>query len=164
MKLSASWLLIVFIVSATNAIPCEFSKSLNISHGERLANGSVLADDILYPLTLTFQHKMDGGVHLRGCPCKIRTCVRKCCPLGEAYIDDTDCEVSDDSKVNPFNPIVYDGNVQTKVVAYKHFAFLNNKPCESYVMNPFSGTEEATYDVFHLQKVRFYFIYSFSIV
>lgn len=149
------WFLIIFVVSEALAEnPCEYSMSVNISHGVQFFNGSVSADGILYPQNLTYKNKTDGQVHLRGCICKLKTCMRKCCPLGQAYKNDYDCVNTDDPKVNPFNPTVYDMDVATKVEAHEYFAFLPNLACVSYVMNPYVVPKTAE-DQFYLQKVSF---------
>ncbi|EDW50594.1 GM14711 [Drosophila sechellia] len=68
---------------------CSFFDTVDISEGQRLSNGSYLYEGLLIPahLTATYEFKLLANgdkeqvpSHVRGCVCKLRTCVRFCCP------------------------------------------------------------------------------------
>lgn len=150
-----SLLAIVAAVSgATSKDPCHYHKSVNISHGFTLANGSTKADGVVYSPDQKFVHDEFGEPHLRGCICMIRTCVRKCCAFNEAYVDGG-CTATEDPMVNPFNPPVYnDTRLLEGVMAYDTFGFVFRNTCGSaggYVMNPYEEKD----DEFLLQLVSF---------
>lgn len=76
---------------STNELPCEFEDSINITDGRVLSDGSILHNGIKYTKqqfdTVNYRLVNNGKLvkvpsHLRGCPCKVKTCLRLCCPLG----------------------------------------------------------------------------------
>ncbi|XP_043646733.1 probable G-protein coupled receptor Mth-like 2 [Drosophila teissieri] len=68
---------------------CNFFDTVDISEGQRLSNGSYLYENLLVPAHLmdVYEFKLLANgekeqvpSHVRGCVCKLRTCVRFCCP------------------------------------------------------------------------------------
>eukprot|EP00099_Drosophila_melanogaster_P029400 NP_788462.2 methuselah-like 2 [Drosophila melanogaster] len=107
MLLSAS-ILIYFLLnlqsSSAEIADCSFYDTVDISEGQRLSNGSYLYEGLLIPAHLTAKYefkllangdKEQVPSHVRGCVCKLRTCVRFCCPhdhimdMGECYANMT---------------------------------------------------------------------------
>ncbi|XP_043649736.1 probable G-protein coupled receptor Mth-like 7 [Drosophila teissieri] len=81
-------LLLIFARNSKADIPdCNYFDTVDISNVER-QNDSYLYDDILIPASLTgdYEYKMFGRLtmpakkHLRACVCKLRPCIRICCP------------------------------------------------------------------------------------
>ncbi|XP_039488439.1 probable G-protein coupled receptor Mth-like 2 [Drosophila santomea] len=103
---------------------CSFFDTVDISVGQRLSNGSYLYEGLLIPahLTAVYEFKLlpNGGKeqvpsHVRGCACKLRTCVRFCCPHdylmdGGACVPNMTAE--EQEILNPFlNVTLADGSV-----------------------------------------------------
>ncbi|XP_017001753.3 probable G-protein coupled receptor Mth-like 3 [Drosophila takahashii] len=68
---------------------CDFYDTVNISSAKVLSNGSYEYDGLLIPAELTGMYttmhlpdgsKKDVPSHRRGCVCKLRPCIRFCCP------------------------------------------------------------------------------------
>ncbi|CAD7083129.1 unnamed protein product [Hermetia illucens] len=154
------WLLILtfsIVISKIDAIqyvydslnvPCSFWNTINITDGIRLANGSYLYDGRIYPedyvgtydyefVNLTFRQSVKP--HLRGCVCKMATCVRLCCPVTQ-YFDDRQKICSDPPRnvSTLVNVTDYKGNVETVNIGEK-FGFVYGTPCEKmYYLDPAS--------------------------
>ncbi|XP_077293111.1 G-protein coupled receptor Mth2-like [Arctopsyche grandis] len=140
------FLLIMAAVKDSNSEnPCNFYTSVNISHGITLANGSTVADGVVYSTDQQFIHEESGESHLRGCLCLVKTCMRKCCDLGEAYVDGN-CNKTEDPLVNPFNPPVYNNtDLLTGMMANDSFGFVFQSVCgpaDGYVLNPLNSEED----------------------
>ncbi|XP_050741935.1 probable G-protein coupled receptor Mth-like 2 isoform X2 [Drosophila biarmipes] len=87
--LVAGFVLLMLPNSNAEIVGCDFFDTVDISEGKRLANGSVLYEDLLIPADLTgeYDFKLLGNgskeavaSHIRGCVCQLRSCVRFCCP------------------------------------------------------------------------------------
>ncbi|XP_017071690.1 probable G-protein coupled receptor Mth-like 2 [Drosophila eugracilis] len=70
-------------------IGCDFVDTVNITESTKLSNGSYIYEDLLIPDDLTGEYDfilMANGLkekvdsHIRGCVCKLKTCIRFCCP------------------------------------------------------------------------------------
>ncbi|XP_050741866.1 G-protein coupled receptor Mth isoform X2 [Drosophila biarmipes] len=68
---------------------CDFFETVDISAGHKFPNGSYLYDGLLVPAELTGRYdfrilpddsKEKVQSHIRGCVCKLKPCVRFCCP------------------------------------------------------------------------------------
>uniref|UniRef100_A0A6P4FPK1 G-protein coupled receptor Mth-like n=1 Tax=Drosophila rhopaloa TaxID=1041015 RepID=A0A6P4FPK1_DRORH len=81
---------ILAMVRKTNSeIPgCDYYDTVDISEGQRFPNGSFLFENLVIPSHLTGVYdfkllannsKENVASHMRGCVCKLRTCVRFCC-------------------------------------------------------------------------------------
>ncbi|KAH8364831.1 hypothetical protein KR084_012241, partial [Drosophila pseudotakahashii] len=87
--LFAAFLLVMLQKTKAEISGCDFFDTVDISDGQIHPNGSYLYEDLLIPAHLTgeydFKLLANGekeGVtrHIRGCVCKLRPCVRFCCP------------------------------------------------------------------------------------
>lgn len=77
---------------ARNRDYCDYSETINITSGVRLNNGDILYEGIkftnltytVYNYEIVKHHRVrPTEPHLRGCLCKVKNCVRMCCPKGE---------------------------------------------------------------------------------
>nr|XP_016928141.2 probable G-protein coupled receptor Mth-like 3 [Drosophila suzukii]XP_036669614.1 probable G-protein coupled receptor Mth-like 3 [Drosophila suzukii] len=68
---------------------CDFYDTVDISSGQKYPNGSYLYDNLLIPANLVGEYDFEilpdgtkkyGSRHMRGCACKLRPCIRFCCP------------------------------------------------------------------------------------
>ncbi|XP_043948375.1 probable G-protein coupled receptor Mth-like 3 isoform X2 [Drosophila biarmipes] len=83
-------ILVQLVSRSTADIPdCDFYDTVDVSNAEKFSNGSYLYDGLLIPANLVgeydFEVLPDGGKkygskHIRGCACKLKPCIRFCCP------------------------------------------------------------------------------------
>ena len=88
--------------------PCDFFATINITDGQRFANGSIVYENIEYTKVLYSEYnfiitnltiKLSVSTHTRGCLCLLKNCVRVCCLPGqitskEVCVDNEQYEVS----------------------------------------------------------------------
>lgn len=74
-----------------NELPCDLQDSINITDGTVQSDGAILFEGIKYvkeQFAAVNYHLINGSkhetieLHLRGCPCNVKPCIRLCCPLG----------------------------------------------------------------------------------
>ncbi|KAH8390534.1 hypothetical protein KR215_004133, partial [Drosophila sulfurigaster] len=95
----AMWsLLFMIALTGINAdIPdCDYYDTVRLSEDQKLPNGSYKYQNIIIPSDLTgeydYEIRMDGDAekvsrHLRGCACRLGTCIRYCCPKNQKLVD-----------------------------------------------------------------------------
>ncbi|XP_058054277.1 G-protein coupled receptor Mth2-like [Anopheles bellator] len=133
--------------SACNSLPCDFIDSVNITAGERLANGDIRHDGVVYNSTfyrtidydyVDFASRRYVAPYVRGCLCAVRICVRLCCADNE-YLTRT-CVATNVSlpiKVNVSETEAIDLRNST------YYGFLRGKPCAHvYELTPQERTED----------------------
>ncbi|XP_016969198.1 G-protein coupled receptor Mth isoform X2 [Drosophila rhopaloa] len=73
---------------------CDFFDTANITSAQKLSNGSYLYENLVIPVHLTGEYdykllpddsKEKVESHLRGCVCKLKPCVRFCCPHNHIF-------------------------------------------------------------------------------
>uniref|UniRef100_A0A182MTR6 Methuselah N-terminal domain-containing protein n=1 Tax=Anopheles culicifacies TaxID=139723 RepID=A0A182MTR6_9DIPT len=128
-------LLVLFGVrSSVCSLPCDYIDSLNITDGERLPNGDIRHNGVIYNKTYyreidyeyeDFATKKYVPKYLRGCLCAVRICVRLCC--GEHEYLGMRCTKTDD-----YLPITVNLSVTetADLRELPQFGFLYGKPCE----------------------------------
>lgn len=159
-----SWFLLLFVLAtAWSENPCNFYMSVNIDEGNKLEDGSIITNGLMYPPNLYFEYEgKDGVVQTRGCICELKTCYRKCCPLGEILINASKCVPSGDAAVLNFTPMIYSLKDELPDLSVlEHFGMLTGNPCfdkqgnlgegNRYSLNPFNP--DTPNDRFYLQKV-----------
>lgn len=82
-------------VFASDVLPCDFRDSINITDGKRGPNDTIEFNKLLFHREHYAQinYKINNKTlliestapYLRGCPCKIKPCIRLCCPFGNAF-------------------------------------------------------------------------------
>jgi len=116
--------LLFVLQSNAEIIDCDFFDTVDISDGKRFSNGSYLYENLLIPSHLTGEYdfkllsngsKEVVASHIRGCVCKLRPCVRFCCPhnqiiqWGHCYSNTTTDQLNN---VDPFlNVTLNNGSV-----------------------------------------------------
>jgi len=82
---------LLLITQKTNAeiIGCNIIDTVDLSSAQKLSNETYLYEGLLIPALLTAEYDIMPDSqekvtrHLRGCVCKVRTCVRFCCPRNQ---------------------------------------------------------------------------------
>lgn len=110
-------------VFANGVLPCDFRDSINITDGKRGSNDTIEFNKLLfyreqyaeinYKFNIKTQLTESTAPYLRGCPCKIKPCIRLCCPFGTVY-NKRNCTTHEAS-----GDLVYeiiDSNKKTKLI------------------------------------------------
>jgi hypothetical protein len=148
-----SILLLCTLWRTTYGTPCEHKLSVDITNGKMHINGSISMDGIVYDPKDYFSTKdADGKAEIRGCVCRVRACVRRCCPRGK-LINNSTCE-DPDGGAPRFAPNVHlseDDLDNGEKVHQDHFGFIYTDLCEhgKYQLEP-----EDSADQHYLLKVR----------
>ncbi|KAM8709467.1 hypothetical protein ACLKA7_016298 [Drosophila subpalustris] len=90
---------LLLTVSITNAeIPdCDFFDTVGLTDSNQFPNGSYLYGKVIIPKEQTGEYdyeiladgeRVDVPKHLRGCACKLGTCIRFCCPKNLMLVKD----------------------------------------------------------------------------
>jgi hypothetical protein len=129
-----------------STMACGRLLSVVITKWKLLANGSLLSldDDIpvLYPPELFWEDLYDNVTEVRGCICKLKNCVRKCCPEGQTLLEDGTCADSNSTLLHPFSPHFTDENNET--VTNVDVYTLYGNPCQSDVFRLDDESDEFT--------------------
>ncbi|XP_034133692.1 G-protein coupled receptor Mth isoform X1 [Drosophila guanche] len=146
----------IFSGTEIETMPCDFFDTVNVTGSQRLVNGSCLYQDLLIPSELmaeyTYTVLPDGTrepaeTHLRGCVCKLRTCLRFCCHHSQ-LMGNGQCSGSVDlTRLNPYvnvtlqNGTVFRGHFQKEFILQSDLP----KPCnEMYSLNDREETDQYT--------------------
>lgn len=139
----------LLIINCVDCNPCTRVESIDITTAEVFANGSIVHNGIEYSRSVWYEVEENGEKLRFGCPCIGRTCLWKCCNLGEMYVN-RNCTSSDSPEVNPFSPSVYTGTETVNVEAKDHFFYMTNRVCdERYLVDTLVANE-----ALFIQKVR----------
>lgn len=92
-------IILISLVKSENEL-CSYPESVNITSGEKLKNGDIKFNEILFKKNhyqnfnyeLINNTKVYHNSHIRGCICLIKTCVRFCCPKGSNLIPEYGCD------------------------------------------------------------------------
>ncbi|XP_037721779.1 probable G-protein coupled receptor Mth-like 2 [Drosophila subpulchrella] len=116
--------LLFVLQSNGEIIDCDFFDTVDISDGKRFSNGSYLYENLLIPSYLTGEYdfkllangsKEAVASHIRGCVCKLRPCVRFCCPHNQIILGGhcySNTKTDQLSNVDPFlNVTLNNGSV-----------------------------------------------------
>nr|AAG22708.1 methuselah [Drosophila melanogaster]AAG22715.1 methuselah [Drosophila melanogaster]AAG22717.1 methuselah [Drosophila melanogaster]AAG22719.1 methuselah [Drosophila melanogaster] len=122
-------ILVVLVIQKSYAdiLECDYFDTVDISAAQKLQNGSYLFEGLLVPAILTGEYdfrilpddsKQKVARHIRGCVCKLKPCVRFCCPHdhimdnGVCYDNMSDEELAE---LDPFlNVTLDDGSVSRR--------------------------------------------------
>jgi hypothetical protein len=117
-----------------STMACDRLLSVVIEKWQMLANGSLLSLDgihVTYSPDLFWEDTHDNVTQVRGCICKLRNCIRKCCPEGQTLLEDGTCSDSNSTLLHPFSPQFTDENNQS-VTDIDVFTLYGN-PCQGGV-------------------------------
>ncbi|KAK9871561.1 hypothetical protein WA026_012942 [Henosepilachna vigintioctopunctata] len=93
---------------------CNSSLSVDITNGEKI-DGKILKNRVSYNASNYFE--MNGMIY--GCPCNFKTCITKCCEMGEVMINRT-CTKS---------------NLKMKIPIHRKYDFLHHIHVENDTFN-----------------------------
>ncbi|XP_061716391.1 G-protein coupled receptor Mth2-like isoform X4 [Cydia pomonella] len=97
---------------------CDFENSVDISTGKRLSNGDIIYVNDIYNRQ---QYYIDNDtLHERGCICLKKTCIRKCCPVGQGYTKKACVDVDE-----PFDPPIWDDHVPQRGMNVSRFGLVS---------------------------------------
>lgn len=139
-------------VSDNLNVPCKFLDSINITDGIQNVDGSITFDEITYTSDnygifnyefVNETYRRPAVPHLRGCTCRVRPCVRLCCPRG--HIVGNGCEKYDQSH-NLSIDIWNSENETSTVQLFEQFSYTLGKPCQFIIENfPETNPEDEWY-------------------
>ncbi|XP_053674611.1 G-protein coupled receptor Mth2-like [Anopheles nili] len=116
------------------SLPCDFIDSVNITDGEKLPNGDIRHNGVIYNSTFyrtidyeyeNYSTKKFVADYIRGCLCAVRICVRLCCSDRQYF--DMQCKPADEPM-----PIVVNVSATEAIDLREHpkYDFLYGKPCK----------------------------------
>lgn len=119
LKVYNMWMLYLLLaISSTSAkIPgCDYFDTVKLTESHKFPNGSYLYEKLIIPPELTGEYdyeilvdgeKVDVAKHLRGCACKLGTCIRFCCPRNLRLVaDERKCGVDNNQIIIKYDAIV----------------------------------------------------------
>lgn len=157
--------ILLVIVAKSNAYldnlnkPCKYLDSINITDGSfDETDESITFEDIYYAKNMyawydyefvneTYRQKTAD--HLRGCTCKLKPCVRMCCPRGQ-FLFRTSCYANDSVSDLPISVTNDEGDfVEEKI--FDLFNYVVGKPChEISAMEPEKYSDTDTWILFRV--------------
>ncbi|XP_037940672.1 G-protein coupled receptor Mth2-like isoform X2 [Teleopsis dalmanni] len=136
--------LILLLPSILAQIPnCEFHDTVNITGSFRFANGSYLHDGVIIPPELIGEysievlykgHELPVEKHIRGCICKLRTCVKFCCHPPQTKIKDLrECEtgIENELELSPYVNITFNNGTEKSIPVLEEFSIVVGIPCHN---------------------------------
>lgn len=169
-------LILTSVSNASNELPCHELDSVDITDGLRQQDESIMFDNNVYPqdqyatvdyILVNGEKQFDDYVHIRGCACKNKPCIRLCCPKGtyrENNNGTKECVPHHEAQ-NFYAEVLDKYNDKPEIESLESiFAFVDGYPCK--LMNPIENyeiTHVMTFyfnDFFHLSITNFN--YSFS--
>ncbi|XP_055702005.1 G-protein coupled receptor Mth2-like isoform X3 [Phlebotomus papatasi] len=151
------------LVKEPPGMPCSFFDTVNITDGIQDADGNIVFDGITYPPNLYAEYdyelvnkttKYPMEPHLRGCICRVKNCIKYCCPKRQISYN-RECIESNDNSAVIVDVIEEDGNVTNSVDVEKRFGVVYGKPCSSmYSLDPVEYPEEDSYKLQYDGQLR----------
>lgn len=158
---------IVIILNANerNQLPCKYLDSINITDGIRQAddsielNGMVFTKDQYAHIDFVLENGVTHQIvppYMRGCVCRMKSCVRLCCPLGSFY-QNRSCH-RHNNHVQRLEATVLDEHKHTKtIILDNHFAYVNDRSCrQRYIADEYQMIYVRI--DFECKQVRFLFV------
>ncbi|XP_052894771.1 G-protein coupled receptor Mth2-like [Anopheles moucheti] len=143
-------LVLLGVRSSVCSLPCDYIDSVNITDGERLPNGDIRHNGVIYNKTYyrtidyeyeQFTTKKFVPEYVRGCLCAVRICVRLCCGEHEYLGQDEAQGRLTCKRSEKYLPINVELNATEIVDLRKNhslYGFLYGKPgfCQVYELQP----------------------------
>lgn len=119
--------------------PCSVQDSINITDGIKYSNGDIKYEDILYTpnfygiykneyINSTYTRYVEP--HFRGCICLLKSCIKFCCPRGQAFKIGGIC-------VNDLFFNISKKSLSEESKYYQNYGVVYGKPCSSgYFLQP----------------------------
>ncbi|XP_044249207.2 probable G-protein coupled receptor Mth-like 3 [Drosophila takahashii] len=127
---SLATVLLLLVHKSTADIPgCDFYDTVDISKDQKFSNGSYHHEGLLIPAFLVGEYnfklfpngsKEDVPSHVRGCVCKLKPCLRFCCPLYHKINDSVCSDEMSKDELKSHNPYV-NLTLNDGTVAKRHF-------------------------------------------
>lgn len=135
-------------------LPCDFQDSINITGGTNETNGSIKFNNIIFSkdeyakidyFLISESVRVLTPSYLRGCPCKVRSCIRLCCSLGKIWDRNSSKKIGEvfpcrnDEAAKRLRSEILDENKEIKVVKLNEiFSYvIPVMPRNYYVMKKF---------------------------
>lgn len=126
--------------SMSNDLPCPFLDSINITNGIFQPNKSIIFDGTVFPegQYAEINYILNEGseresvkLHIRGCICSLRPCIRFCCSVGSYLVTidgSIDCKFNE--SIESSESLVLDQDNKLKRVKLdEQFEIIDEKPC-----------------------------------
>jgi hypothetical protein len=136
-----------YITNMSSKNACTIFFSVVITDWKMFPNGSLLSLDdthVLYPPEYFWKEQNDyNETKVRGCPCLLRNCIRKCCPEGHTLTEEMNCVPSNLTLLHPFAPQFIDEDTNKPVKNVDVYR-LYGSPCSSgsYLLDPQANVED----------------------
>lgn len=134
--------------SATSPAPCDLSVSIPITDGDIYPNGSLEDRGTVYP---PGYHFSVNGTR-RACPCRLKPCIRKCCPEEEIFFTSSDgfstyCDTKSRSSSYNFSALKMYVNATTIAVPKDYFYIVHGDVCiqGKFQLDPSKYPEDENY-------------------
>lgn len=147
--MKSTTILIAFCITSSYAVPseqklpCDYLDSINITNGIRHENKSISFEGVEYTnhlyaeVDFVIENRANESLrvpvqpYLRGCLCKIKKCIRLCCPIDHYY--------------NNSSGICFRNESAKKMVLDDHFAYVHEEPC--YIELMFEANDSEIFEV-----------------
>ncbi|KAL7732711.1 hypothetical protein ACLKA6_005860 [Drosophila palustris] len=131
----------LFISRIESQIPdCDYFDTVGLTDSKQFPNGSYLYGKVIIPKEQTAEYdyeiladgeRMDVPKHLRGCACKLGTCIRFCCQKNQVLVDDErQCSeaISEEIKYDPFVDITLNNGTEVRRHVLNEFIVQHDLP------------------------------------
>lgn len=147
-----SWTVIAVYLTFINCcngidLPCDYLDSINITEGIHQPNGSIIFNDIEFPLhhyanvsyALKGTERTTVLEHTRGCPCINKPCLRLCCPYGSRAVYSKSGKLTkicqkDESIKNHSIELIDDKNQTETIILNKHYGLVE-RSCDDHIFS-----------------------------
>lgn len=133
-------------LSVDRELPCEYLDSVNITGGALQSDNSIIFGDTKFNENhySRINYILDNGTqpipvapYLRGCLCKIKPCIRLCCPYGTVHErlpnGEKGCRKHDAAR--EFETEIYAENAYVKTLLENHyFGYVDDRPCNKFYL------------------------------
>lgn len=118
-------------------VPCSFRESINITAGYRDSDDAILFEGLMYTANdygvynyefINDTIRQPVRPHLRGCICRLRSCVRTCCPRGQFY-NESMCRKDEQFANMRIDVLEPDNTTSVSLELFDEFAYINGRPC-----------------------------------
>lgn len=124
--------LTILSLSATeDDVMCKYNVTVDITDGIQKKSGEIVKDNVHY----SSRHYYRNATNVFGCICNVKTCIRKCCPIGMAHLNKTCRAYDGEIRIKTYYRAVY---VDEKVIDSNNYYLLGTSFCpnQKYLLNP----------------------------
>ncbi|XP_045516279.1 G-protein coupled receptor Mth2-like isoform X3 [Pieris brassicae] len=109
---------------------CSADYRMNLTGLDVFSDGSIVKNGIRFPPNEIFSLNVSGDFETFGCPCELRNCFRKCCPLGQVMVNRSCVEMYDVLQ-KELRLHYYDNHIASvDLEKSDQFAVLTGIPCD----------------------------------